>query len=70
MGERLVALVVPADKANPPQPDDIAARGRTLLAGYKIPKEIHLAESLPRTSVGKLDKKAMRSRHDAAKVTL
>ncbi|MDV6309949.1 MULTISPECIES: class I adenylate-forming enzyme family protein [Gordonia] len=74
MGERLVALIVPADSAKPPDPADIATRGRALLAGYKIPKEIHLTDSLPRTAVGKLDKKAMRSRHavkvDAVKVTL
>lgn len=74
MGERLVALIVPADSANPPDPADIANRGRALLAGYKIPKDIHLTDALPRTAVGKLDKKAMRSRHavkgDAVKVTL
>ncbi|MCR5980562.1 AMP-binding protein [Gordonia jinghuaiqii] len=70
MGERLVALVVPVDSENPPTPTDIVAHSRTLLAGYKIPKEIHLTDSLPRTAVGKLDKKTMRTRHNSVAAAL
>ena len=33
------------------------------LSGYKVPKAIHLADSLPRTLVGKFDKRALRRRY-------
>lgn len=61
MGEKLVALVVPDDPAHPPSREDIHRHARELLAGYKIPKDIYLIDNLPRTAVGKLDKKTMRS---------
>jgi long-chain acyl-CoA synthetase len=37
---------------------------RANLAPYKVPKQIEFLESLPRTSVGKLDKKTLRLRSD------
>ncbi|MFZ2178288.1 MAG: AMP-binding protein [Rhodococcus sp. (in: high G+C Gram-positive bacteria)] len=60
MGELLVALIVPADAEHPPTRQDIEQHGRKFLAGYKIPKAYYLTDSLPRTAVGKLDKRAMR----------
>jgi long-chain acyl-CoA synthetase len=59
-GERLVALVVPADPAAPPSEAELKQHVRTLVAGYKVPKVFQLTDSLPRTAVGKLDKRTMR----------
>lgn len=61
MGERLVALVVPANLAAPPSLERISAAARTQLAGYKIPREFIWADELPRTAVGKLNKRALRA---------
>lgn len=60
MGESLAALIVPTDPAAPPSLLEIEDYARARLAGYKIPRQIYLIDSLPRTAVGKLDKKAMR----------
>ncbi|MBD0859796.1 AMP-binding protein [Gordonia sp. zg691] len=65
MGEKLVALIVPTDPSNPPSRDEIDRLARELLAGYKIPKDIYLTDVLPRTAVGKLDKKTMRTLPDS-----
>jgi long-chain acyl-CoA synthetase len=59
-GERLVAFVVPRDTAAPPSIETIAHHARASLAGYKVPKEVFIVDALPRTAVGKLDKRAMR----------
>ncbi|MGQ4599666.1 AMP-binding protein [Nocardia sp. R6R-6] len=61
MGETLVALVVAADPGHPPTRAEIEQHGRSLLAGYKIPKRMYLVDALPRTAVGKLDKRAMKA---------
>jgi acyl-CoA synthetase (AMP-forming)/AMP-acid ligase II len=34
--------------------------GRGLIAGYKVPKEIHLTDALPQTASGKVQKAALR----------
>ena len=60
MGESLAALIVPADPSSPPDRSELEQFARSRLAGYKIPRQVYLTESLPRTAVGKLDKKAMR----------
>jgi fatty-acyl-CoA synthase len=33
---------------------------RKLIAGYKVPKEIHLVDALPQTASGKVQKAALR----------
>lgn len=59
LGERSCAFVVPRE--GPPAPRELTAflRGRGL-APYKIPDRIELLDELPKTSVGKVDKKALR----------
>jgi acyl-CoA synthetase (AMP-forming)/AMP-acid ligase II len=58
-GERVVAFVVP-------YPDiyvdvsDLVSHCRGLIAGYKVPKEIHLMGALPQTASGKVQKAALR----------
>lgn len=63
LGERLVALVVPADPEDPPSPEELTRYCRDNLAGYKCPKVFDVVETLPRTPVGKLDKRYMRTHH-------
>ena len=66
-GERLVAWVVPRASAPGAPPIDEAALLAYLserLVRYKIPRTVHLVDELPRTSVGKLDRKQLRA--DAA----
>lgn len=58
-GERVVAFVVP----NPDVPvdmSDLVAHCRDLIAGYKVPKEIHFTGALPQTASGKVQKAALR----------
>jgi long-chain acyl-CoA synthetase len=71
MGESLAALIVPADPSDPLSMAEIERHARTRLAGYKIPRKMYLTDSLPRTAVGKLDKRAMRrlSAGEASDVT-
>jgi fatty-acyl-CoA synthase len=61
-GEAVVAFVVPA---TPDATEErIARAARTLLSGYKRPKEVVLCEELPVTAVGKVDKKQLRLHTD------
>lgn len=59
LGERVVAAVVAAPGvALDPQALRTAVRG--VLAGYKVPKAIHLVDSLPRNTMGKVEKARLR----------
>lgn len=49
-----VAHIVPRDSACPPAPEDLARWAESNLAPAARPREWHLIEELPRTSVGKL----------------
>jgi o-succinylbenzoate---CoA ligase len=53
-GRRVVALVVPADPADPPSLDDLRDAVRRELPAYAAPRELRLVRSLPRTSLGKV----------------
>src|SRR6201987_621751 len=58
-GERVVAFVVPhADM--PVDVSDLVSHCRGLIAGYKVPKEIHLTDALPQTASGKVRKADLR----------
>jgi long-chain acyl-CoA synthetase len=61
LGERLVVLVVLDDPAL--TADALLAHCRSRIAHYKCPREIVLVEGLPRTTMGKLDKRALRRSH-------
>jgi long-chain acyl-CoA synthetase len=58
-GEAVKALVVlkEEDKVNP---EDLITHCRKHIAGFKCPKSIEFRDNLPRTSLGKIDKKRLR----------
>jgi O-succinylbenzoic acid--CoA ligase len=53
-GQRIVAVVVPVDGADPPALADLVARVRHVLPRHAAPKALELVDSLPRTSLGKI----------------
>jgi acyl-CoA synthetase (AMP-forming)/AMP-acid ligase II len=60
LGERVYAAVVLRTGAQATS-EELRAHCRTLLAGYKTPKEIDFLNSLPRTGTGKIAKRLLRN---------
>ena len=52
-GQRLVAVVVPAEGAEPTE-GELKEWVRSHLARYKVPREVHVRDELPRNTTGKL----------------
>jgi acyl-CoA synthetase (AMP-forming)/AMP-acid ligase II len=59
MGEKAVAVVVPADPARPPSLDELRRFGGERLSTYKLPDELVLIDALPLTAMDKLDRRAL-----------
>ena len=68
-GQRIAAVVVPADPAHPPDPGALRAAARRLLTGAQTPKEIVLVDALPLHGVGKPDRGALRASLSAPDTT-
>jgi fatty-acyl-CoA synthase len=64
-GERPVAFVV-RGRGSELAPDELSAHVRGLLAGFKVPREIHFTDQLPKTSTGKTLKHELRALAAAA----
>jgi O-succinylbenzoic acid--CoA ligase len=60
-GERVTAVVVPADLQRPPEPGALRVAACRLLTGAQVPKEIIVFDTLPLRGVGKPDRRALRS---------
>jgi O-succinylbenzoic acid--CoA ligase len=60
-GERVAALVVPADGGDPTA-EEIEGHCRERLAGFKLPRTVAFADELPRTASGTVDRGAVRKR--------
>jgi fatty-acyl-CoA synthase len=60
-GERLKAFVVPRASAHPSE-SELKAHVREHLARHKVPRDIELVAELPRTSTGKILRRALASR--------
>jgi acyl-CoA synthetase (AMP-forming)/AMP-acid ligase II len=58
-GERVVAVVVPEPGVDLSE-QDVVAHCRALIAGYKVPKQVHFTASLPLTASNKVLKRALR----------
>jgi fatty-acyl-CoA synthase len=67
MGERVVAFVEPAAgvEVSDDLADELAAFAREHMAGYKVPREFHFREALPRTPTGKMVKGKLRDEYAA-----
>ena len=62
-GEAVTAVVVADPGAL--SADDLRARCRTSLAGYKVPRQVLFVDALPRNAAGKVLKRELRARHSA-----
>src|SRR5690606_23189063 len=60
-GEEVMACIVPADPADPPTAEEIAAFCADRLAHYKVPRYVRTVESFPMTVSGKVRKVEMRA---------
>jgi O-succinylbenzoic acid--CoA ligase len=60
-GQRVVAYVVPVDRDAPPTLEELRAAAKESLPGYAAPKELVLVDTLPRTSLGKVQRNALRT---------
>jgi fatty-acyl-CoA synthase len=58
-----VAAVVVAKAGETLAPDDVIAHARGVLAGYKAPKYVVVADSLPKNPSGKILKRQLRDEH-------
>ncbi len=58
LGERVVAVIVGDGDIDP---EDVRAAAREALAGYKVPKRVHVVDELPRNAMGKVDKVTLRA---------
>ncbi len=59
-GEEVVAFVSLA-QADAATEAELVAWARAHIGGYKYPREVHIVDSLPLTTVGKLDRKVLRN---------
>ena len=59
-GEEVVAFVQPVPGSSVTS-EQLVAYAREHLAAIKYPREVHLIDAVPLTSIGKLDRKALRS---------
>ena len=65
MGERVVAFVQPAP-GHAPGPDlaaELTAYARDRIAHFKVPREVHFRDELPRTPTGKMVKGRLREEY-------
>lgn len=63
MGEELKALVVPNDPANPPAEAELLQFCRDRLSHYKCPRSVDFVETIGRTTMAKVNKRALRARY-------
>ena len=64
MGERLVGLVSRKDGTT--TPDDLVEFCRRSIAGYKVPRHLVVVPEVPRSPMGKVNKRAARDMYLAA----
>jgi acyl-CoA synthetase (AMP-forming)/AMP-acid ligase II len=53
--ERVAVIVKVRDGVDAPTLEELQEFCRTKIAGYKVPRELHLTDEIPRTPVGKPD---------------
>ncbi len=65
-GERIVAVIVPK-KDETPSEDEIIGHCKTELAAFKAPKQVILADEIPKTTSGKIKKNLLREMYGQKK---
>jgi o-succinylbenzoate---CoA ligase len=60
-GERVIAVVIPTDPGQPPDPDALRVAARSLLTRAQVPKEIILFDTLPLRGIDKPDRGTLRT---------
>ena len=68
-GQRVAALVVPADPADPPTLEELRDTAKRDVPAYAAPRELILVTALPRTRLGKLVRRALLPRSDEPPAT-
>lgn len=63
MGEELKALVVPRDPTDPPSESELLEFCRSRLTHYKCPRSVDIVETVGRTTMSKVNKRALRARY-------
>jgi O-succinylbenzoic acid--CoA ligase len=58
-GQRVVAVVVPADASAPPTLDDLRSWAKAELPAYAAPRDLELRTALPRTTLGKIRRREL-----------
>jgi len=66
LGEEVVAYVVPAPGAELAA-EDVQTFVKGRIGAHKYPRDVHVVDAIPLTSVGKLDRKALRARQQAGR---
>ncbi len=61
LGEEMKALVIPTDPASPPTPEELLLWCRERLSTYKCPRTVELVSDIGRTTMGKVNKRALRA---------
>lgn len=56
---RLTAFILPADVAAPPTAAELREHARTRLAAYKVPRAFEFVTQLPRSSLGKVQRRLL-----------
>jgi acyl-coenzyme A synthetase/AMP-(fatty) acid ligase len=59
-GSHVSAFVVPARAEDPPSLEELRVHGAEWLARFKLPREVHLVDEIPRTSTGKVRRAGLR----------
>ena len=59
-GEIVTAAVVTKQETDP---DELVAFARERLAGYKLPRQVHYVDEMPKTATGKVSKKDLREQY-------
>lgn len=67
-GEQVVAFVVAEGEATDAFADDLRGEVRSQLAGFKVPRVVRFIDRLPRNSMGKVQKAALRKADDSSEV--
>ncbi len=61
MGEELKALVIVRDPANPPRASELISFCRERLSTFKCPRSVEFVDDIGRTTMGKVNKRALRA---------